>query len=218
MRRRQAGGTRRCAAALHCATLRYAALRCATLRCAAKGLPAPRSRPPPASACLTHIPPQGPPAAENEEGIPGGTYLTSCKGCALSEDKETLSCTHCPKGCGSKVPTNKVTVASCPDGFGNSNGKLICDTPGNQDGIPEGSYSGSCGGCKLEGSALSCSHCSDGAGGHKASTFEVKAGDAACKVIGNANGVLTCEDKAAAEEEAKAADAAPAAEEKKDEL
>jgi len=211
MRRRQAGGTRRCAAALHCATLLHAAA-----RCAAKGLACSPLTPP---ARLPHpLPPQGPPAAENEEGIPGGTYLTSCKGCALSEDKETLSCTHCPKGCGSKVPTNKVAVASCPDGFGNSNGKLICDTPGNQDGIPEGSYNGSCGGCKLEGSALSCSHCSDGAGGHKESTFEVKAGDAACKVIGNANGVLTCEDKAAEEEEAKAADAAPAAEEKKDEL
>ena len=125
-----------------------------------------------------------------------------------------LSCTHCPKGCGSQVPTNKIAVDSCA-AFGNAGGQLVCDTPGNEDGIPDGTYAGSCGGCKLEGATLSCSHCNDGAGGHKASSFET----GACKVIGNANGELACEDKPEGEEEATAAaDAAAPTDEKKDEL
>ena len=158
---------------------------------------------------------QGPPPAENEEGIPPGTYLETCKGCALSEDKATLSCTHCPKGCGSKVPTNKIAVDSCA-AFGNAGGQLVCDAPGNEDSIPEGTYAGSCGGCKLEGTTLSCSHCNDGAGGNKASSIET----GTCKVIGNANGVLVCEDKAEGGDKNEAAAAAEAAApaEKKDEL
>ena len=87
--------------------------------------------------------------------------------------------------------TNSLPVDQCPDGFGNSNGKLVCDAPKNADGIPDGTYKDSCGGCKLEGDELSCSHCQKGGGEHQAST--IKADE--CTVIGNNHGQLVCEDK-----------------------
>lgn len=106
---------------------------------------------------------------------------------------ETLICSHCPKSCGTYVETS-IGLNDCAS-FGNSGGALVCDAPANAAGIPTGSYSGSCGGCSLDAaqSLLTCTHCNDGTGTHVQSSIAVNS----CvggQVIGNANGVLACED------------------------
>lgn len=71
----------------------------------------------------------------------------------------------------------------------------MCDTPANAEGIPEGSYSGSCGGCTLTGDSLACSHCMGTDGLHHESTILVSS----CvepQVVGNSDGSLACEDPA----------------------
>jgi len=90
-----------------------------------------------------------------------------------------------------------IETTACGHGFGNDDGQLVCDDPPNAAGIPDGSYSQSCGGCTLqnEGKSLSCTHCSS-SDGKKESAIGVEG----CAKIGNHNGVLTCEEytKAAA--------------------
>eukprot|EP01051_Picozoa_sp_SAG22_P018645 SAG22_NODE_3199_length_1861_cov_1.425085_2_plen_192_part_00 len=80
--------------------------------------------------------------------------------------------------------------------FGNSGGELVCDTPANAEGIPEGSYTGSCGGCTADGGSLTCTHCQATDGSQRESTLAVGS-CAEGEVIGNADGALACEDPAA---------------------
>ena len=60
---------------------------------------------------------------------------------------DTLTCTHCPKSCGTRVETS-IAVSACSS-FGNNGGTLVCDAPPNGPGIPGGTYSDSCGGCTI---------------------------------------------------------------------
>ena len=122
--------------------------------------------------------------------MPPGTYLTSCRGCAL--DGELLRCTHCPKTCGTRVESS-IAVEACA-AFGNSGGQLICDAPANGEGIPAGSYTGSCGGCTMDdaGETLTCTHCTGADGAHHSSSLSVHScGEG--EQLGNADGQLACE-------------------------
>jgi tetratricopeptide (TPR) repeat protein len=68
------------------------------------------------------------PAADNQEGIPEGTYLGSCKGCSLSADGETLTCTHC-LATNTRPRQASIGARSCAAGdvIGNSDGRLACE-------------------------------------------------------------------------------------------
>jgi len=92
------------------------------------------------------------------------------------------------------VLSNTIPLSSC-ESFGNEGGILVCDVPPNAEDIPEGTYIGSCGGCKLVdgrgAKILSCSACKDAYGRSSASTMNIDG----CKVIGNNNGELVCEEK-----------------------
>ena len=48
----------------------------------------------------------------------------------------------------------------------NSAGKLACKEPppANAEGVPQGTYLGSCNGCTVANDVLSCTQCGDGAG------------------------------------------------------
>ena len=48
----------------------------------------------------------------------------------------------------------------------NSAGKLACKEPppANAEGVPQGTYLGSCHGCTVTSNVLSCTQCGDGAG------------------------------------------------------
>jgi hypothetical protein len=63
--------------------------------------------------------------------------------------------------------------------------------PAHHESCPDGSYKDSCNGCKFEGGVLSCVECSGPEGKNKDVSFTV--GD--CKLIGNVNGAIACEDK-----------------------
>ena len=72
-----------------------------------------------------------------------------------------------------------IALSAC-GAFGNAGGELNCDTPANADGIPEGSYLGSCGGCSLAklpttglpGNVLTCTHYKMGDGQHHESNID----------------------------------------------
>lgn len=130
-----------------------------------------------------------------------------------------LICTHCPKSCGARVPSS-IDVSECSHGFGNNEGKLVCDGPPNQDGLPPGSYQQTCGGCTLQfakGDALrvlSCTHCHAPGGNTIGSSIKVRTSMCSihihvvhvhvhntsdlqvgtCKHISNLEGILTCVD------------------------
>mmetsp|Transcript_6099 Transcript_6099/g.7495 ORF Transcript_6099/g.7495 Transcript_6099/m.7495 type:complete len:169 (-) Transcript_6099:254-760(-) len=144
----------------------------------------------------------------NEEGIPPGTYLQSCNGCGLAADvdgtRNMLQCSQCPKPCGAVVRSNIVHIDAC-EAFGNNAGKLVCDTPSNEEELPDGTYLGSCEGCRLtdgEGgnAVLSCSACKNTKGGTDESDFTILS-EGGCKVIGNDDGRLVCEDKSEEDDE-----------------
>lgn len=160
------------------------------------------------------------PAEPNEEGVPPGTYLTSCEECKFVYDIESsekmLQCTRCSKECGTKVVTNKISVGAC-ESFGNSDGMLVCDNlPTNEWNLPNGTYKNSCGGCKLENSnevddndsggvavhiVLSCLACKDSNGETHSSTLIIER-DSGCNRIGNREGSLVCEEDMQLEEDA----------------
>eukprot|EP00756_Hemistasia_phaeocysticola_P064378 Hpha_TRINITY_DN7750_c0_g2::TRINITY_DN7750_c0_g2_i1::g.85327::m.85327 len=124
----------------------------------------------------------------NEAGIPPGTYQRSCRGCRLAKGGTTVWCSHCPKTCGTKVQTEEVLVSKC-GAFGNNDGVLVCDRPANAEDTPSGSYKQTCGGCELDGTVLSCTHC-DGEGGRP--TMSVLDTARRCRDIVNVRGTLEC--------------------------
>jgi len=148
----------------------------------------------------------------NEEDIPSGTYLTSCNGCALVEDKTKLQCSQCPNGLGRWVPVGPIAVDLCKN-FANVNGKLTCDLEENHASAPKGSYLGSCGGCaasvemnmvtlqdddgtlyeeELGQTVLRCSHCKNSRGELTGGKTSLVIDD--CTHVGNSEGNLVCED------------------------
>ena len=112
----------------------------------------------------------------NGEMVPPGSYAASCGGCALADGGKVLKCTHCVKP-GGALQESSISANECygPDkDIGNRRGRLKCvekDRPApsaNEDGLPAGSYIGSCLGCSLSGEQaaqeLRCSHCPDNDG------------------------------------------------------
>ncbi|KAH3758019.1 hypothetical protein Pelo_10149 [Pelomyxa schiedti] len=126
-------------------------------------------------------------AAPNAPDIPAGTYTKSCGGCAVEDGVLTCTC-DAP---GKSPMITSVAVAGCPS-FANSNGQLACDKPGNDDGIPPGPYSNSCGGCRLSDDAvrLECSHCMTNDMQYMASSIDLTL----CPSFTNDNGQLKCEE------------------------
>ena len=99
-----------------------------------------------------------------------------------------------------------IALSAC-GAFGNAGGELNCDTPANADGIPEGSYLGSCGGCslaklpttELPGNVLTCTHCKMGDGQLHESNIDTSECHQETHQIGNSDGRLVCEEIAAEE-------------------
>lgn len=62
--------------------------------------------------------------------------------------------------------------------------------PGNEEGIPIGTYTGTCGGCRVSEDALKllCSHCLNTEGAYVPAEAELSA----CKQFANDNGKLAC--------------------------
>eukprot|EP00527_Entomoneis_sp_CCMP2396_P005965 CAMPEP_0198141350 /NCGR_PEP_ID=MMETSP1443-20131203/4381_1 /TAXON_ID=186043 /ORGANISM="Entomoneis sp., Strain CCMP2396" /LENGTH=223 /DNA_ID=CAMNT_0043804079 /DNA_START=234 /DNA_END=906 /DNA_ORIENTATION=+ len=92
-------------------------------------------------------------------------------------------------------------VSSC-DAFANYNGGLVCDSEPNKEGVPQGTYLDSCGGCNVsvepvEGedyaqTVLRCSACKDSDGSPHNGLTELIIDD--CNLVGNNHGKLVCED------------------------
>ena len=78
----------------------------------------------------------------------------------------------------------------------NSGGNLVCGTP-HAEGIPSGSYAGSCSGCRVDGVQLKCDQCYD-AMGLNSYVNPVEAGS--CENWGIDDGQLSCEDDASRRE------------------
>lgn len=109
-------------------------------------------------------------APANADDIPEGSYQGSCGGCAVAGDE--LSCSHCT-GTDGAHHASSIALSTCSaegQQVGNSDGQLACEDPqpaddgdagadgrrleelepNAEEGLPSGSYLGSCGGCKLE--------------------------------------------------------------------
>lgn len=151
-----------------------------------------------------------PPPQPNEEGLPPGSYLKSCNGCRSVPLTNLFYCTQCTRGCGKVVESDKAVVDRCAS-FGNDNGHLVCEEGagfqeakaqllGNAEGVPEGPYLESCGGCRairdeeaLAGQTrLACSGCLDWHGATHASSLILESCLAGGDTVGNENGVLVC--------------------------
>ena len=68
------------------------------------------------------------PLPPNAEGIPRGTYTSTCNGCAVNEEKRLLVCTHCLDQRMNRVDA-EIALDVCGDGeiIGNHNGILNCE-------------------------------------------------------------------------------------------
>lgn len=68
------------------------------------------------------------PMPPNAEGIPRGTYTSTCNGCAVNEEKRLLVCTHCLDQRMNRVDA-EIALDVCGDGeiIGNHNGILNCE-------------------------------------------------------------------------------------------
>ena len=109
-----------------------------------------------------------------------------------------LVCSHCEKPCGARI-TSSLDTTTCSEAatVTNSAGKLACKEPppANADGLPEGTYLGSCNGCTLSSDGtLSCTACTDGAGKMHASSLALA--DCNLTSITNEQGSLSCEPEA----------------------
>jgi hypothetical protein len=135
----------------------------------------------------------------NDPDLPKGTYVNTCGGCHVV-NKVTLSCAECYDAAGEKHDTS-VELSSCPTlTFTNNQGTLSCvedrrpdvaeglslAQPG-WDGLPAGSYRGSCGQCAIAAEILSCT-CIDSAGGLRRSQSPVSS----CHEFANSDGNLVC--------------------------
>lgn len=74
----------------------------------------------------------------------------------------------------------------------NNAGKLACKEPppANAEGVPQGTYLGSCYGCTVADRVLSCTQCGDGAGTQHATSLALDPCD--LMTIVNAQGTLAC--------------------------
>lgn len=68
------------------------------------------------------------------------------------------------------------------------------DGPGCTESLPPGTFARSCDGCLMNGTVLSCTGCSDGAGGDPGAQLDTCscASAESTSTISNNNGVLTC--------------------------
>eukprot|EP00933_Yihiella_yeosuensis_P011803 TRINITY_DN119528_c0_g1_i1.p1 TRINITY_DN119528_c0_g1~~TRINITY_DN119528_c0_g1_i1.p1 ORF type:complete len:175 (+),score=27.61 TRINITY_DN119528_c0_g1_i1:168-692(+) len=130
---------------------------------------------------------------ENAADIPTGEYQNTCNGCRLEENM--LLCSHCAKACGKRIESS-VDLSSCnwQDGgkIINHDGTLRCEDPlpPNGDNLPQGTFSGSCHGCKVEGDLLECVACLDGAQNRHLTSIRLSA----CTHFGNKEGELACDE------------------------
>ncbi|CAE8583567.1 unnamed protein product [Polarella glacialis] len=132
----------------------------------------------------------------NQPGLPGGSFLDSCRGCSLEGkhlQKGVLRCTHC-RFPGSPALASSLDLQSCPlPEVDNIRGELQCKPKVNAANIPEGGYRDSCRGCELEqgGTVLQCSHCGAADGRRVTSRFLLSQCPRPGK-LDNHNGVLNC--------------------------
>eukprot|EP00435_Cladocopium_sp_Y103_P031164 s2296_g7.t2 len=129
----------------------------------------------------------------NQEGLPPGSYLNSCRGCSMSG--KTLTCTHCRLP-GSPSLQSSLEPESCPlPQINNIQGRLQCEPKPNAHNIPPGGYQQSCKGCEMrstgEEETLFCSHCSSASGNQVPTSFEPKNCPKPAK-LDNDNGKLVC--------------------------
>ena len=109
--------------------------------------------------------------------------------------EKLLHCTHCDDSADVQVEA-RLDLRTCEKAgrevrVANNKGTLECEVlPANADGLPEGSFAGSCHGCRVSDGELHCSNCKDGSGmTHCTSLSNLDA----CAHIGNSNGELVCE-------------------------
>lgn len=128
-------------------------------------------------------------------GIPPGSYVDSCEGCHIEEEKWIVC--KC-KGSRGGLSSTREEVAKCSS-FTNQGGTLACEKPLNEGNIPAGSYVGTCGGCRLSDdmTKVQCSHCLTDSGNYEATEAELSS----CASFTNSNGRLECELSLPANEE-----------------
>jgi hypothetical protein len=106
------------------------------------------------------------PAGPNGEGLPTGSYQSTCKGCTLGESAAglpELSCTHCVGLGREKQRVQSVlalTDCNADEWVGNNNGELVCEmspapspppAPTDTDGVGAGSGGVDAGAATQEG-------------------------------------------------------------------
>jgi hypothetical protein len=91
--------------------------------------------------------------------VPSGNFAASCTNIALAPQASNVLAATCQTGTGTQATT--LDLDSC---ITNSNGALMWGSGGN--------YAGSCSGCSLSGTSLSC-QCSDVNGTPHATTIDV---------------------------------------------
>ncbi|CAK9065310.1 Dolichyl-diphosphooligosaccharide--protein glycosyltransferase subunit STT3 (Oligosaccharyl transferase subunit STT3) [Durusdinium trenchii] len=85
----------------------------------------------------------------NQEGLPPGSYLDSCRGCLISGTR--LTCSHC-RAPGSPSIASNLEYQKCPlPQINNIQGRLQCEPKPNAASIPRGGYQRSCKGCDMQG-------------------------------------------------------------------
>ena len=143
-------------------------------------------------------------AKENEENLPSGSYLGSCKGCSIDRTSGTnvLTCTHCrARGV---TEASSLDLNTCKREINNMAGELQCTPEPNEAGLPDGGYLRTCLGCKLKvlnngkrakhgkrEEAVSCTNC----GMHDGTQRKAEYAMARCPSPGfldNDNGILKC--------------------------
>ncbi|CAK9086051.1 unnamed protein product [Durusdinium trenchii] len=125
----------------------------------------------------------------NQEGLPPGSYLDSCRGCLISGTR--LTCSHC-RAPGSPSIASNLEYQKCPlPQINNIQGRLQCEPKPNAASIPRGGYQRSCKGCDMQGDVLHCSHCGTASGNQVPASFEVLRCPAPAE-LDNDNGRLTC--------------------------
>ena len=140
------------------------------------------------------------PPPPNADGIPEGTYLGSCHGCALVGGE--LVCQQCVSSVGDRLKS-AIAVDACAEEevIGNRDGALACEpkpavagSVAGDGALPAGGYIDSCSGCELIDSAatLHCTGCLDGHG-QRSETFIDVVSCGPGQTIANRLGVLACE-------------------------
>jgi len=158
------------------------------------------------------------PLPSNAENLPLGSFSSSCHGCSVAGN--TLTCTDCLDGAKERH-VSSIDTTTCTS-FGNNHGKLECADAApetakhettsssesknegdprqavadNEDNLPPGTYTSSCGGCYVLGAFLTCRECLGENEVRHLSSLDVSH----CKFIGNNGGQLRCESEDATSE------------------